>query len=194
MQTAFCIRTPWRLRENAGPRPQRPLAQLQDSGVQNPDNTRQNHTAQRRHAQAGGSLIEVVVAVAIIAVMAAGLIGSLAYGFLATQLARENQRATQILLEKAEVIRLYNWDQYNYTNDFVPRTFTAVYDPQAPTNSQGLTYYGTLTLTDFPPGPSYSTNLRQITITLNWTTAGRVPHSRMLTTQIARDGLQNYVY
>lgn len=170
----------------------RQAAQLRDAAVQDRDTFLARRGARQR--QAGGTLVEVVVATAIIAIMAAGLISSLGYGFLVTQLARENQRATQILLEKAEVIRLYNWDQFNYTNNFVPTTFTAVYDPQAPTNTQGIVYNGTLALSNFPSGPSYATNLRQITITLNWTTANRVPHYRMLTTQIAKDGLQNYVY
>ena len=53
--------------------------------------------------------------------MAAGLIGvisvtlyiAIAQGFAATQVARENLRATQILQEKMETIRLYGWDQIN---------------------------------------------------------------------------------
>lgn len=144
-------------------------------------------------SKAGGSLVEVIVAVAIIAIMSGGIISSLGYGFLATQLARENQRATQILLERAEVIRLYNWDQVNDTNGFIPRTFTAVYDPQS-SNAPGITYYGTLLITNFPSGPSYATNLRQLYISLDWTSAGKAHRHRTLTTNIARDGIQNYVY
>ena len=143
--------------------------------------------------EAGGSLVEVIVAVAIIAVMSAGIISSLGYGFVATELARENQRATQILLERAEVIRLYNWDQINYTNGFIPATFTSVYDPQS-SNSPGITYYGTLTITNVPGSSSYSTNLRQLIITLDWTSNGKIRHHRSLATNIAKDGMQNYVY
>lgn len=59
---------------------------------------------------------------------------------------------------------------------------------------QGVAYYGTVT----PPSSvlfstSYSTNLRQFTVTLNWTTRN-IRHTRSLTTYIAKDGLQNYVY
>jgi prepilin-type N-terminal cleavage/methylation domain-containing protein len=146
-----------------------------------------------RKGQRGSSLVEVVVAVAILAIFAAGVLNSFGYGFFITEVMRENQRATQIMLEKLETVRLYSWTQVN-TPGFIPASFTEVYDPQSPT-SPGITYTGTLSI-DAMPGTStsYGANMRQLTVTLNWVTGGRVPHSRTLTTFIAKDGLQNYVY
>src|SRR3569832_1027945 len=86
----------------------------------------------------GTTLVDVIMSVALIAVMSGGLVGSLTYGYFVMQLTRENQRATQILLERSEAIRLYNWDQVN-TAGFIPATFTDVYDPQS-TNASGTTY------------------------------------------------------
>jgi hypothetical protein len=40
---------------------------------------------------------------------------------------------------------------------------------------------------------AYSDEMKQVTITLNWTT-GRINRSRSFTTFVARNGLQNYIY
>jgi type II secretory pathway pseudopilin PulG len=143
-------------------------------------------------SEKGFSLVDVVMAIALLGVMAGGILGSFRYGFLALQLVRENQRATQILLEKVETVRLYNWDQVTKTG-FIPATFTDVYDPQGGTNSSGTTYAGTLAIANCPSGPGYFSNMRLLTITLSWTTRA-IPHTRTLSTYIAQDGLQNYVY
>jgi len=143
----------------------------------------------------GSTLAEVVIATAIIGIMAGGIITSFNYGFLTMQRVRENQRATQIMLEKAETIRLYNWDQVN-TPGFIPTSFTDTYDPQAAQGSRGITYNGTLTIGPAPFGSSsgYNANLKQFTITLQWTGSSGMHRTRTLTTMVAKDGMQNYVY
>jgi type II secretory pathway pseudopilin PulG len=142
----------------------------------------------------GVTLVDVVMAIALLGVMASGIFGSFRYGYFTLQLLRENQRATQILLEKVETLRLYSWDQVN-TPGFIPTNLPLEdYDPQAPVGQRGVTYYGTVTApTNVPFSTSYSTNLRQLTVTLTWTTRD-IPHTRSLTTYIAKDGIQNYVY
>jgi type II secretory pathway pseudopilin PulG len=137
-------------------------------------------------------LTEVVVAVALIGISGAGVISALGYGFNITQAVRENQRATQVILEKVETLRLYNWEQVN-SNNFIPSTFTEVYDPQEPARP-GLTYHGSVALTSFPGSYDYHTNMRLVTISLNWTDNVNHTHTRTLTTSIARDGVQNYVW
>jgi Tfp pilus assembly protein PilV len=146
-----------------------------------------------RKSQAGGTLVEVVIATVILAIMGGGIISSINYGWFMMQLARENARGTQIMLEKLESIRLYNWSEVT-SNGYVPATFTDFYDPQGATNQQGAVYNGTMTVSNCPIGTTYSTNMRQFTVTLQWTTAGRINHNRSLSTYVARDGMQNYVY
>src|SRR2546423_623179 len=127
--------------------------------------------------QSGITLVDVIVATGIISIMSLGVIGSMSYGFFVMQMARENQRATQILLEKVETMRLYSWDQVN-SNGFIPASFSEVYDPQASFGQQGVTYSGTLTIDAFTNAtsgsvstpPTYATNMRQVTLTLNWNT------------------------
>src|SRR3954463_5715260 len=91
------------------------------------------------------SLPEVVLAIAILAIMAAGIISSFNYGFFIMRLVRENQRATQVIMEKAETIRLYNWDQITAGN-YISNDFEEVYDPSAPVGNQGVTYHGQLNI------------------------------------------------
>jgi type II secretory pathway pseudopilin PulG len=143
----------------------------------------------RQKAEKGFTLVDVVMAIALLSVMASGIFGSFRYGFFTLQLTRENQRATQILLEKVETLRLYSWDQIN-TPNFVPATLPPEYYTPP---SQGMVYNGTVTIANYPIGASYAANMRQVTVTLTWTT-GKIPHTRSLTTYVAKDGIQNYVY
>jgi len=138
----------------------------------------------------GFSLVEVSVGMAVVATSAAALFSGFTSGFFTMQMARENFRATQILQEKTEMLRLYSWDQVN-TAGFVPTTFATPYDPSS-TNG-GVVYQGTLTIAPCPVAASYSSEMRQVTITLNWRT-GALNRSRTFKTYVAHHGLQNYVY
>ena len=148
----------------------------------------------QRSNETATTLTEVVAAVAILAICAAGLMGALANGFFTMQMTRENQRATQILMEEVELIRLYSWDQINRPG-VVPTNFTAVYDPQS-ANGSGVTYTGAVSIVTVPSSimsASYRTNMRQVTLSLTWATK-KVPRTRSVTTFVSRDGFQNYVY
>jgi hypothetical protein len=141
---------------------------------------------------AGATLAELCVAIGILATMAAGIIGVFNFGFFAMSMARENQRATQILLEKTETIRLYSWDQV--LAGAIPHSFTNLYDPQS-AGTEGVRYYGKVEVVDFPFAAPYQTNMRQVNVTLTWTNAMRgIVRNRSLSTMIARYGMQNYVY
>jgi type II secretory pathway pseudopilin PulG len=144
------------------------------------------------------TLVEVIVCVALIVILFVSLYGGMSTGFALTQTSRENLRATQIMLEYMEGIRLYNWDQLTQSN-WIPSTFIRYYYPLANTNageSQGLPYYGTVTIVTNPvlnPTAVYSANMASVTVAVNWTNAG-FPRSRTMTTYVARNGIQNYVY
>src|SRR5258707_2277441 len=96
----------------------------------------------KRRMLAAFSLVEVVVSMGILGALIISLYAGIAWGFSIMRLARENIRATQIMTEKMETIRLYNWDQIN-SNGFIPTTFSVAYYPLGQTNGSGLTYYGT---------------------------------------------------
>src|SRR5262245_44575945 len=76
---------------------------------------------------------EVLVAVVVLTIVALGYYGGLSTGFVVLQSTRENLRATQIMMQKAEAIRLCTWSQLNNVS------FTEDYNPlSGSTNSSGV--------------------------------------------------------
>jgi type II secretory pathway pseudopilin PulG len=146
-----------------------------------------------RRSTAGFSLLEVTVGMGVIGMTTAALFSGLTSGFLNMQMARENLRATHIMLEKTETIRLYNWSQIESTNGFVPLTFEEPYDAQGDTNDPGVVYRGTVTISPVPFTNSYSANMRRVTVRVDWRT-GEIDRSREFSTFVARDGLQDYTF
>jgi type II secretory pathway pseudopilin PulG len=138
------------------------------------------------------SLIEVTIAMGVVGTASMALFSGFTSGFFTMQLARENLRATQILLEKTETLRLYRWDQIN-TPGFIKTEFYEYYDPNDTNGSKGISFQGTMLITNCPIASSYSEDMKMAVITLNWTT-GSLPRTRTFTTYIARNGLQSYIY
>ncbi|MDX1952105.1 MAG: type II secretion system protein [Verrucomicrobiota bacterium] len=144
----------------------------------------------RRFRQAF-SMVEVLVAVGIIGIMFVSLYSGFSSGFAVVQLARENLRATQILQEKMETIRLYTWEQLN-TPNFIPTNFLE--DFYATTNANsGVVYTGSVTIAACPITEAYSNDLRQVTMKVQWESAG-ILRNREMITFVSRYGLQNYIY
>ena len=139
-------------------------------------------------ARRGFSLVEALVAMAVVGVTFTALYSGLTYGFSRVQFSRENQRATQILVEKMETVRLYSWTQLN-TPGFVPDTFTATYYPNAGTNeSAGVVYSGTLKMADVDLDTNYEDQVKKLTVGLTWYT-GHTKRTRELTTYVTEHGL-----
>jgi hypothetical protein len=138
----------------------------------------------------GHSIIETLVAMTGLSIVAVAIFCGIGSGMLAVSMARENSRATQILLEKVETIRLYNWDQLSLSG-FIPSTFTAPYDPQSTSGS--LLYHGTFTINPALLNTSYSNDLKLITVNVSWK-SGEVLRQRQMSTYFSRYGLQSYIY
>jgi prepilin-type N-terminal cleavage/methylation domain-containing protein len=141
------------------------------------------------------TLIEVMVSVGVMGVLLVSLYAGLTFGFAQIQVGREEERATQILSEKMEVVRLLSWDQVVNLPGYIPSTFTASYSITNPTNASAgsLIYSGTVQVTNAPVSENYSNDLRIVKISLNWQSRG-LTHTRNMTTFVSRYGLQNYVY
>jgi type II secretory pathway pseudopilin PulG len=145
-----------------------------------------------RAAEGAFSLVEVTFGMALAAILLTALYTGLTYGFSVMRLARENTRATQILVEKMETVRLYNWDQIN-TPECLPSTFEVAYYPMGGVTNPGTIYHGTLTISDTALTAGYASDMKKITVTLNWKTGG-LPRTRTLSTYVSRYGMQNYIY
>jgi hypothetical protein len=139
--------------------------------------------------------MEVTVGLGILGTAMAALFSGFTTGFFTIRMARENLRATQIMLEKVETIRLYSWQQVtNY--GFAPTNFTAKYDPVSQPSTSGLIYQGELYITPVNTNElntSYAPNMRLVTVKLHWKT-GNLPRHREFRSYISRYGLQDYIY
>jgi Tfp pilus assembly protein PilV len=151
--------------------------------------------ATRKGNEAAFALAEALIALVVLALMVLTLYGGVTSGFATVQLAREDMRATQILTERMEVIRLCNWDQIT-SNGFIPSTFTVPYKIGGATNGTALVYNGTVTIRSIPPGlisTDYAKDMRSVTAGLSWN-SGSQTRSRQITTYVSRYGIQNYIY
>jgi prepilin-type N-terminal cleavage/methylation domain-containing protein len=141
------------------------------------------------------TLLEVLIGMSIVGIMAVSFYAGMSSGFAITQLARENLRATQIMVERMEGIRLHNWDQVT-SGTLIPTNFTEYYYPPAlDQTDRGILYRGTVSITQptLNPSATYGTNMRIITVSVRWTSAN-VERNRTMSTYVARYGMQNYIY
>src|SRR5437588_6062164 len=100
-------------------------------------------------SNSGHTLAEVMVAIAVIGFMLVSLYAGFSSGFALVRVARENLRATQILAERMEVLRLVRWDNVN--TNFIPTEFDAPFYANGTNPAQGsLPYPGKVTIS---PGP-----------------------------------------
>lgn len=145
----------------------------------------------RSQHQAGGfTLASTLVAMALLGIMTIAALTTISHAVFNVRMAQENDRATQILIEKTESIRLYNWDQIS-SNGFIPTNFTIAYDPES--TNLGTLYNGTMAIDSASTGTSYSNDLKSITVRISWQT-GALQRRRELTTYVSRYGLEDYVY
>lgn len=156
-----------------------------------------------RSAQAY-TLAEVLICVAVVGVVMGSLLPGIVMGFASIKTTREDERATQIVTQKLEGFRLITWDNQNVC----PTNFVEFYDPTAPAGSQGVAYYGTITIETngttgglpavIPSSCTYQGEIRLVTIGVTWTNYINknvpIPHTRQMQTLSAFYGLQNYLF
>jgi type II secretory pathway pseudopilin PulG len=152
-------------------------------------------------SQRAYTLAEVTVATLLLSTLLIALYAGMSGGLAYTAMIREELRATQVMLERLEGIRLYNWDQI-HSNGFVPPTFTAYYypNPTNPATGSGVLYTGSITIrpVQWSPQPAYVDDLREVIVRVGWQT-GTGPGApqvrvREMRTLVSRYGLQNYIF
>ena len=143
----------------------------------------------------GFSIAEAVVGMGVVGIVCVALYSGLNGGIGTVRMNRENERATQIMTEKLDTIRLYAWDKVT-TAGYIPTTFTKPFNAVPPGTfnaSPGTIYTGSVDITTIELPIAYKPNVRQVTVTLNWT-SGSVARQRSMTTLVAKNGMQNYIY
>lgn len=140
-----------------------------------------------------------MISVGILAVMMLSVYAAFNSGFGSIAVTREELRATQIMTQKLEAMRLLTWSQMSNA----PAAFQEYYNPQGLTNgTAGTIYFGTLATTgvatNIPDSVAYKSSLHLITVSLAWTNNfnGGAPsgHVRQMQTLTANNGLQKYIF
>jgi type II secretory pathway pseudopilin PulG len=140
----------------------------------------------------GFTIIEVVVSILVCGIVFISLYAGMTQGFEVTRVSRENLRATQVMVERLESIRLNTFDQLN-SPGFVPTQ--AVSEPYYAigSNNGGFNYLVTVSISNAPMAVSYSDDLKLVGVKVTWTSGGML-RTRKMSTLIARNGLQAYIY
>ena len=142
----------------------------------------------------GFALMEVIVAVLVLTTIGVAFYVGLSSCFSVLKTSREDVRATQIMMQKLEAVRLCTWSEL--TNF----SFKEPYDPTSTNNGAGVYYYGTVTkspATTIPVTSSYANKICLVTVNVVWTNRfGSTPqvYSRQMQTHFARYGLQSYIW
>jgi hypothetical protein len=140
------------------------------------------------------TMIEAMVASLLAGMMFIALYAGLAFGFRTIQLARENTRATQIMIEHMEICRLYKWKDLTNVGVFLnTNPITVPYYAVGGTNTS-LVYTSRVILEPTTLGTSYSDDMRKLSIRLDWQSQGASNRTRTMSTYVTRNGLQSYVW
>ena len=147
------------------------------------------------------SIAEAVIAVFLLGVLTVALFGAFSSGLALVQLSRENVRATQLMMQKMETLRLLTWSQ-ELNTQIATTNFTDWYDPSGVTTRRaGAQYRGMLSVSPAPTNvpAAYRSDMRTVTVTVYWTNypgsgSRTIVRSRQMQTLAARYGMQNYVY
>jgi prepilin-type N-terminal cleavage/methylation domain-containing protein len=141
------------------------------------------------------TLVEVMVALAISTIMLVTVFSGFTLGWAVIHTSRDDLRATQILTQKIESLRLLTWDELASC----PTNFTDTYDPTT-ANGSGTFYSGTIFIgaaTNIVGSASYKDQVHLITVSLLWTNSygnRALVHSRSMQTLSAMNGMQNYLW
>lgn len=152
----------------------------------------------RKRAQQAFTLMEALVAMVISGIMFTALYAGLHGGFRIIKMSRENTRATQIMIEHMEICRLYKWKDLTNTGGFLNTNPmpVAYYPVGIGTSSIMFTSRVTLEPVSFAPypTPSYASEMRKLTVRVDWEPMGTTNRTRLMSTYVSRNGLQNYVW
>lgn len=140
------------------------------------------------------TLVEVLMGVLVVSIAVVSLYTGVSSGFGLVKLAREDLRATQIMLQRLESLRLYSWSQFTNSTVFATNNYAVYYDPAGEAvGSGGAVYTVSTAVTDDTPAASYSLDMKRVTVQVSWL-SGKINRRREMSTYVAKYGMQNYVF
>ena len=137
----------------------------------------------RRRGEKGFSLLEASVGMLMLGAVLVSMYGALTWAWYVVGFSRDNLRATQIMIEKMEICRLYSWDQITDPT-FFPKHFEIAGTP---------TYKGKMKVSAGPGDVDYKQDMKKVTIEISWETGG-MKREREFVTYVTKNGLQSYYF
>ena len=151
-------------------------------------------TSQARNR--GFSLVEAVVGMALLGLVCMALFSGLCNSTFTVHLTRDNIRATQIMAEKLDTIRLYSWKQLTNETYIKEQEFDVPLhppDPLSPPRTNAAVYKVAIYIESAPITEFYGKDMRQVTVELKWKT-GQLERTRSMSTLVSRYGTYKYIY
>ena len=153
--------------------------------------------SRRQRGKKAFFLVEATIGMALLGLVFMAMYTGLVSTTFSVQLSRENLRATQIMAEKLDTLRLYGWKKIVEDPYYLQGGFTVpVYpdDPSTPVNdATPRVFNGEILVENAPITEVYATDLRMITVKLIWST-GKLKRTRTMSTLVSKYGLYKYVY
>src|SRR4026208_1801298 len=150
----------------------------------------------RRNGKKAFFLLEAVIGMALLGLVFMAMYTGLVTTTFSVQLSRENLRATQLMTEKLDTIRLYGWKKIVEDPYYVHWTDVPVYpdDPSKLGNdATPRVFKGEILVENAPITEVYASDLRMITVRVMWAT-GKLNRTRTMSTLVSKYGLYRYVY
>ena len=156
----------------------------------------------KRHLNSNGfTLVEIVVAACILTILFFAIFALVNFDLMTTNRCRENTRATQVLLDKMECLRLYQWQQLTnpavLSTTFTNWTYEATNAGTTSAVGKGIQYVGNVTVTTpvaALAGTTYGSNLALVKVTISWNSGNTSqPHTRSMSTYFSRIGVANAI-
>ena len=142
-------------------------------------------------------LLEATIGMTLMGLLFMALYTGLCTTTFFVKLSRENLRATQLMADKLDTIRLYGWKKIAEDPTYIPQRFyPPVYsdDPSKAGNDATARFYtGEISIEPAPFTESYAGDLRVVTVKLSWVTA-KMPRTRTMSTLVSKYGVYKYVY
>lgn len=148
-------------------------------------------TARRRSKRAGYTILEVALASFVMVMGLSSSIVTLQRGFREVELARSTTIASQIIQSEMERIRMMSWVQVN-DSAILPANSTFDGATNFSTSAKLAGKYSvTRRVTSDLSRP---TEVKNISVSVAWSSFDGIPHTRTLTAIYAKNGLYDYYY
>ena len=155
------------------------------------------HLSRDRRREKALFLLEATIGMALLGLLFMALYSGLCTTTFFVQLSRENLRATQLMADKLDTLRLYGWKKIVEDPAYIPPKFyPPLYsdDPsKAGNDATTRVYTGEIIVEPTAFAESYAADLRVVTVKLSWVT-GKMARSRTMSTLVSKYGVYKYVY